>query len=353
MSFFESIHISLKIFWIKLSNWEYWPFQVVYFPVFFYWLFLSIKSRSFFFFSTSNPQIKNAGFLMESKFDIYQTLPEQFYPKTILVNFSNNCAKIVLELAAKNMGFPIIAKPDIGMRGLKVKLLHSMEDLELYHSNATFNYLLQSFIPYENEVGIFYTKYPNKKKGEITGIVGKEFLTVIGDGQSSIYKLIKQNDRFLLQLNKLRIAYGDILENILPLNEVFVMVPYGNHSRGSKFIDLSHLIDEQLNDMIHNVCQQIPDFNYGRLDIKYKDWETLKAGIDFSIIEVNGAGSEPTHIYDPKHTIFFAWAEITKHLKHLYDISIENKEKHGLQFMTLKDGSKMLRDNKKLVASLL
>ena len=84
------------------------------------------------------------------------------------------------------------------------------------------------------------------------------------------------------------------------------MVPYGNHSRGSKFIDLSNLIDEQLSSTINLICLSIPDFYYGRLDIKFKDWEDLKNGKNFSIIEVNGAGSEPTHIYDPKHSIFYA-----------------------------------------------
>jgi hypothetical protein len=52
---------------------------------------------------------------------------------------------------------------------------------------------------------------------------------------------------------------------------------------------------------------QIPEFYYGRLDIMFTSWEDLAQGLNFSIVEVNGAGSEPTHIYDPKHSIFFAW----------------------------------------------
>jgi hypothetical protein len=31
--------------------------------------------------------------------------------------------------------------------------------------------------------------------------------------------------------------------------------------------------------------------------------EELEQGINFSIVELNGA--EPTHIYDPKHSLFF------------------------------------------------
>ena len=110
----------------------------------------------------------------------------------------------------------------------------------------------------------------------ITGIVGKEFLTIIGDGISTIETSVKKNDRHLLQLNKLRAIYGNNLKKILALNEKYTLVPYGNHSRGSKFIDLSNLIDEQLSSTINSICQSIPDFYYGRLDIKFKNWEDLK-----------------------------------------------------------------------------
>ena len=43
----------------------------------------------------------------------------------------------------------------------------------------------------------------------------------------------------------------------------------------------------------------------GRLDIRYNTLDELKPGNNFSIIELNGAGSEPTHIYDPTHFVFF------------------------------------------------
>jgi hypothetical protein len=352
MSLIKKFQLIARIQYIKITNWEFWPFNIVYIPIFVYWLYLSIKCRSFFFFSTSNPSIKNAGFLMESKYDIYETMPEYLYPKTIFITPGKDIKLITLQLEAKGIQLPFIVKPDTGMRGLKVKLLNTFEDLYSYHSSATFSYLIQEYIAYENEVGIFYTRYPEEKSGVITGIVGKEFLTIIGDGISTIETLVKKNDRHLLQLNKLRAIYGNNLKNILALNEKYTLVPYGNHSRGSKFIDLSNLIDEQLTSTINLICQSIPDFYYGRLDIKFKNWEDLKNGENFSIIEVNGAGSEPTHIYDPTHSIFYAWKEIKLHCKILYEISLANKKLRGLEFMTTKEGMKMLRENKKQVASL-
>ena len=72
-------------FFIKLFNWEYWPFNVVYGPIYLYWVGLCIRARSFFFFNTSNPSIKNGGFLLESKKEIYDIMPPHFYPPTLFL----------------------------------------------------------------------------------------------------------------------------------------------------------------------------------------------------------------------------------------------------------------------------
>jgi hypothetical protein len=339
---------------IKITNWEYWPFDVVYFPIYFYWAWLSLKAKSFFFFNTANPTIENGGFLMESKQKIYDQLPNGTYPKTMLIDDVNSFNECMLKINNHAIEFPLIAKPDIGLRGLQVKKLNSIDDLISYHSNAKFSYLIQEYIDYKNEVGIFYYKIPGDLYGSISGIVGKEFLSVIGDGQSTIEALIIQNDRYFLQLDQLRKNYGSKLDHILAKNELLNLVPYGNHARGAKFIDLTHLADTQLNLTINSICNNIPHFYFGRLDIKYNNWEELKQGKNFSIIELNGAGSDPTHIYDPKHSIFFAWSEIIKHLNILFKVSKLNQEKLGLDYMSIKEGLAMLKANKahtKLISS--
>ncbi len=331
---------------IKITNWEYWPFDVVYLPIYCYWAWLALKARSFFFFNTANPTIENGGFLMESKKKIYDQMEEGSYPKTFLINDLTSFNHCIQKIQSNEIVFPIIAKPDIGLRGLQVKKLNNIDDLLEYHSHSKVAYLLQEYINYPNEVGIFFYKMPGDLQGTISGIVGKEFLTVIGNGQSTIEELIIQNDRYFLQLDQLRNNYGKTLENILPKNDLLTLVPYGNHARGAKFIDLTHLADAQLNNTINSICNKIPQFYFGRMDIKYNDWNELKEGKHFSIIELNGAGSDPTHIYDPKHSIFFAWKEIIKHLNILFRISRINKERLQLNYMTTKEGMDMLKANK-------
>lgn len=333
-------------FSIRLRHWEYWPFGVVYAPIYPYWFWLCLKARSLFFFTASNPTIRNGGFLMESKKEIYDLMPEGSYPKTALVNKANVGVDDVNNLLNRHeLSFPVIAKPDIGLRGIAVKLLRNVEDLKRYHQESKVDYLLQAYVPYENEVGIFYCRFPGNKQGTITGVVGKELLTVKGDGVKTVEELLAGEKRAVLQLDALRKTEPSALTEVLPAGKTKVLVPYGNHSRGAKFIDLSHLVNDDLSQTINALCVQIPGFYFGRLDIRYNTWEELCAGKNFSVIELNGAGSEPAHIYDPKHSIFFAWKEIIRHLNLLYAISKKNKQVKKVSYLTLKEGVNLFREN--------
>jgi hypothetical protein len=343
---YHSIYHIVKRYRIILFNWEYWSFNVLYFPIYFYWIWLSIKAKSFFFFSTSNPTIENAGFAMESKHDIYDLLPKQFYPKTILLS-PNTKVELIENLINQNLlQFPLVAKPNIGERGNAVKKVYSINDIMVYQQSSKVDFLLQEWCSYENEIGLFYCRYPNQPQGFISGIVQKQFLAIKGNGRSTIEELLHQNNRFYLQIHTLQKQSPSLLQQVLKPNEEQIIVPYGNHCRGTKFIDASDKADAQLTKIFNEICNQIPGFYFGRMDIRFESWSLLKQGKNFSIIELNGAGSEPTHIYDPKHSVFFAWKEIVRHLNILYKISIQNKKKYNLNFMTFKQGLQLLNSKK-------
>lgn len=281
---------------------------------------------------------------MESKWSIYNLIPEQYYPQTIFIDKDDNPYNVV-RMVERAFSYPLIAKPDIGMKGLAVKKINNEHELMDYSLLSPVSFLVQEYIPYENEVGIFYYRYPNESKGHISGIVSKEFLQVKGDGVSTVKELLMNDKRHILQLPVLKATYGKQLNKVLETGETFVLVPYGNHVRGAKFVDHSHLIDEELTETIDAICSEVDGFYYGRLDIRYNSWEELKQGKNFSIIEINGAGSEPTHMYDPKHSIFFAWKEITRHWSILARISRMNYNKQRQPYMGWRSGIKMLRES--------
>ncbi len=116
-------------------------------------------------------------------------------------------------------------------------------------------------------------------------------------------------------------------------------------------MDISEKISPKLTATFNEICLQIPHFYYGRLDIKYNTWEELEAGKNFSIIELNASASEPTHIYDPKHSLFFAWREITKHWDYLCTISIMNRN-NGVKYLSLSETKAMMREHNQLLAKL-
>lgn len=333
-----------KHFFIRLFNWEYWPFSVVYFPILPIWFFYCLRARSLFFFSASNPTIENGGFLMESKKKIYDIMPREFYPRTFFVSFPAEAPVVMNEVSIHQFHYPLIAKPDIGARGMGVRKLADQKELEAYCRESPLDFLVQEFADLPLEAGIFYCRLPQEKKGRITGIVSKEFLSVTGNGKQTIRELCLTDKRFILQLDALQKMHGNALNTILPPGEKKELVPYGNHARGAKFIDDSHRITNTLNEQIDRILQRVDGFYYGRLDIRFKSWDELEKGKGFSIIELNGAGSEPTHMYDPRHSIFFAWKEIVKHWDLCYRISIRN-HKNGIPYMSFSEGVKMFRDN--------
>ena len=340
-----------KLFFHKLTHWEYWPYQVLYFPVYFQYLYYVIRTQSFFFFNASNPTIKNGGFFMESKKEIYDLIPQEYYPKTVLVSPDESLESILKKLTSQDIHFPFIAKPDIGLRGTAVKKINTIEELTNYHKKAKFNILLQNFIPYENEIGLFYVKLPNKT-GKITGIVSKEFMILTGDGTRTIRELLHQDIRYVFQIETLEKEYKNKLDIVLNEGETINLVPYGNHCRGTKFVDASHEINAEMEDSFNNICNQIEGFHFGRMDIMYKSYEDLAKGKNFQIVEINGAISEPTHMYDPKHSLLFGWKELMRHFYYMYLIS-KNNHKNGAKYLTFKEGVQEFKNHHKHYDTIL
>lgn len=328
-----------------LGNWEYWPTLIVYFPVGFYLVWLGIKNRALFFFNAVNPGMQNGGFLWVSKWEIYSKIKDHCIPKTLFCNTKESEQNI--NDKAKALGYPLIAKPDVGVKGRGVAVIANEQELLNYHQTIKADYLLQEKINYPNEVGIFYVRIPGMTSGMITGIVAKEFISITGNGKQTIRELLEINDRYFLQLEALEeILPETLLQQVLPVGEKKTLIAIGNHARGARFTDLSFKISPALTQTIDQVCKKFPGFYYGRLDVLFDTWEKLEAGENFKVIEFNGAHSEPTHMYDPSHSLFFAWKEITRHWQLMAKIARINHE-NGVSYLSYKSGLQLIKEFKK------
>jgi len=340
MKFFKNL---APLFITKLFNWEYWPTNVLFGPVGPLWIWLSIKARSLYFMNAANPGIHNGGYVMESKNDVYKLLPKTLYPITVYAKNKTCFIELMKLVTTAGINFPCIAKPDIGMQGLGVKKIYSEIELEQYAQKIPFPFLVQSFVDYSNEAGIFYYRIPNEKLGKISGVVLKEFAIVTGNGIDTVETLVKQNKRYVLYWQSIAHELGNKTKCVLSKGENLQLLDYGNHARGSKFIDGTHLVNEQLETLFNNICTQIDGFYFGRLDIKYNTWAELLQGKNYSIIELNGSGSSPTHIFDPKHSIFFAWKEIAKHWRISYKIASYNHLYNKVPYLSFAQGIKEVK----------
>lgn len=334
--------IRKKRWFIKLTNWEYWPFNLIYIPVFFYWIYLSVKARSLLFFSAANPAIESGGMMGESKNRILEQLSDEYKPKTVFISKGESFFNILLKIKNAGVHYPVIAKPDIGERGWKVEKIISDLDLQLYRENSDLDFLIQDFVDDPIELAVMYYRLPGEEMGTINSVTVKEFLKVTGDGKSTIKELMGQNPRAILQLPTLEKIMGDGIQSVPYYDEDVELVPIGNHCRGTKFLNGNHLIDEQMTRVFDRINQSTPGIYFCRYDLKCTSISDLKNGINIKVMEINGVGAEPAHIYDPDFKLWNAYKALFGQWKIIYKISRMNRER-GVNYMSIQEAWETIR----------
>ncbi len=333
-----------KSIWEKLNNWELWPFSLRYLAISPAWLSYCIRSGSFWFFTPSNPTLTFGGFEGEGKKEMYELLPKKFLPKTIYVHPSEPFEKVKQQITEHGFQYPFCVKPEIGMKGLLFRKVDKESLLKMYHEKIPFEYLIQELIEYPIEVSVFYYRYPNRQKGVITGFIQKELMEVVGDGRSTLLELILQHPKARFREEEMRIKHADHLDTVVPDGVRRYLTHAANLNRGAKFVNLKHLIDDELAQIFDEISHQT-QFYYGRYDLKCRSIEDLKKG-DFMILEFNGSGAEPNHVYNTGYSLQQAQKEFLMHWKVLYEISAINHKK-GIRYWPFMKGWKFLKAAKK------
>ncbi|MCU0467896.1 MAG: hypothetical protein MUF58_04775 [Arcicella sp.] len=324
-------NLRLPLWLIKLTHFEYWTWWMFYIPLLPYWLFQAIRTRSLTFFTNADPCIDYGGFFGESKMDILRQIPVEYLPKTIFIPLGTPLNEILDKLIQADLVYPIICKPNVGERGTQVEKLYSNYDLIKYLENVTEDFIVQEFITYDIELGVLYYRYPDQPSGYVSSVTRKEFLSVVGDGKSTVEQLMQQSTRARFQLTSMRKRIGEMgMNEIIKAGEKRILEPIGNHCRGTKFLDNNFLINKQLHDVFNKIALPIEGFHYGRFDMKVKTIEDLYEGKNIRIMELNGVSSEPGHIYDPKNTLWAAYRDLARHWKIIADISIQ-QQKRGIK----------------------
>jgi hypothetical protein len=320
----------LRHFLARWAAWEYHPWWLANVPVYLFWLWYAARARHLFFFSNVNPAIPLAGAMGESKGYILRLLPPHIVPKTLEVAAGEDFGQVLAALESAGIGFPLIAKPDVGERGFLVKKIENQAILRAHLARWPVRFLLQEFLVLPVEASVLYHVFPGEGgRFDITSLCLKEFLTVRGDGVARIGALMERDARAAFQRARFEREAPALLREIPAAGELRLLEPIGNHARGTKFLNGNHLINDAMRGAFEPICRQIQGVQYARFDLKAASLEALQRG-EFKAMELNGVLGEPAHIYDPAHGMWRAYRDLWRHWRLLFELC-RAQRRRGIQ----------------------
>ncbi len=344
-----------------LSFFEFWPMWAFYPPVMAYAAWLMLRHRGILLPTVANPSFPGGGFYGESKAAILALamahVPQWVAPFIALrrgatagaATVELECRDALDRLHQAGIALPVVAKPDLGCRGAGVKLVRSAADLSAYLAAfpAGASLLLQRLVPFEGEAGIFYCRRPGQAQGQVVSITLKYFPYAIGDGRSTLRELILADPRAGKLSHLYLRRHTARLDSVPAVGEAIRLAFAGSHSRGAIFRNGTALVTAAMQASFEAIAQRLPEFHFGRFDIRFEDFAQVQQGRGFTIVEINGAGAESTHIWDRRTTLLQAWRDLMRQYQWLFEIGAANRAR-GFKPMSLADFRRDYRREKLL-----
>ena len=326
-----------------LSIFEDAPATLFYLPVGLYWTWLSARYRSIGLPSLANPSISAGGLCGESKSAVLGLLGPHgraACARFITIDGTAGHAAALSAMAREGLEFPVIAKPDIGRRGNGVAVISDSTTLARYLEQFPHDQrlILQRLVAEPGEAGVFYVRKPDEPKGRIVSLTLKYFPRVIGDGRSTVRQLIAADPRASRVAHLYQDRLSGRLDTIPAAGEALRLVDVGNHCKGAIFRNGQDYVTPEMEACFAAICDEIPGFHFGRFDVRFGSLADLQQGRNFTIIEVNGAGSEATHIWDRKTTLREAYRGLFMQIRLAFEIGAINRRRgmrplSGLQLL--------------------
>ncbi len=291
----------LRIRWARLARWEFWPSWAYYGPVVAWILWLGLRHRNPTVFTACNPALDAGGLVGESKHQALQLLqanaPELAATYVFVSAAASDRSAQALAFAQIH-GYPLVLKPDVGLRGRGVFVARSAQQVEQYIARFGGDLIVQRHISGE-EFGVFVARMPGAGAVQVLSIVNKTFPTVTGDGASNLRALILGDARASLISAQMLSRWAAELESVPAAGQVVQLVEIGTHSRGSLFLDACHLATPQLEATLRRLLDATPGYAFGRMDLRVPSAAHLSRGEGLKVLEFNGVSSECAHIYHP------------------------------------------------------
>ena len=324
----------LKASATRTMRYEFWPPMVFYAPLVPWLVFLSIRHRGALVFTCVNPGISHGGGTVgESKREIMAGFDREDARvlRCVAIEPGGAQARVqeldrVVHEEAGFDGFPVIVKPDAAQRGYAVKLVRNHEEALAYFRSMTLRAVAQAYHPGPAECGVLWARREGGasegRTGRIFSVTRKMFQEVVGDGRRTLEELVLSDRRLRCQWRVFLARFAHDASRVVGVGERVRLSIAGNHAQGAKFLDGADLVTPALEEAVDALCAGFRGvggggLDYGRFDLRYESDEALGRG-EFAIVELNGAMSESTNIYDPSWSVTRAYATLFRQWALLY-----------------------------------
>lgn len=318
----------LVVFVSRVWRWEFWPVSLFYLPLVPWIAWLALRHRGLTVPTAANPGIPHGGVVGESKFAILSALPPDRIVPSALIRAAdaNRPAALRRIMEERRWVFPLVLKPDVGERGQGLKLVRDWSSAEKYFARFSGDVLAQTYDPGPHEAGVFYYRIPGEPRGRIFSITAKRFPVLVGDGRCTFEDLIWSHPRYRMQAWTFLNRHDTQIDRVLAAGERMPLAVSGNHCQGTMFCEGWSLWTPALEMAIDESARAFEGFCLGRFDVRYSDEAEFRAGRDWRIVELNGVLAEAANIYDPQHSLWFAYRTLARQWALAFEIGARNRE---------------------------
>ena len=309
------------------STRERMPKWLICIPLTLQWLWLALRYQSLTLPTIANPAITAGGLVGEGKLEYFDGMGPVALAATaafcaVSTHKRHSTAELRQIMQDAGVSFPVIAKPDLGLCGYGVRLVANRIELRDYLRAfpARETVVLQQYLPQEGEAGIFYIRDPQADTGRIIGLALRYFARVSGDGVHSIAQLMAADPRAQRSLQSAWHQPSYNPSHIPRPGEVVRLATIGSTRVGGLYRDGQAHITPQLSCAIDAIARDMPAFYFGRFDVRFDSLQDLAAGRGFSIMEINGAGSEAIQAWDPDTDMVTGFRMIFKKQRILFAV---------------------------------
>lgn len=297
------------------------------------WLWLGIRHGSVTLPSSANPQITAGGLVGDTKseyFNCMGTLARSRVANFVLIEpqGSTSLLAALALMREARLDFPIVAKPDLGWCGFGVRRIDDAGALDQYLScyprNAAL--MLQKYLPEPGEAGLFYMRQPDQQSGKLLGILLRHYPQVVGDGASTIAQLVERDVRLQRTTGSAEHECSYDPAQVPAEGEIVRLSLIASTRVGGRYEDGTEYATPELTAAVDAIARDMPQFHVGRFDVRYLSLEHLRRG-EFTIMEVNGAGSEAVHAWDPKYSIRDVYRIVFAKQRLLFALAAANRSR--------------------------